>query len=347
MGLAAAASRTTNPILLALILAVAGFVVATRRSAAPWANAFRGYLVLGLVVTGIRMAFRALLGGGSGDTVLFTIPRLPLPEWLTGLTIGGPVTAEALAASLYDGMRLATILVCVGAANTLADPRRLLRSLPRSLYETGSAAAVALSLAPQLVESIGRVRRARRLRGHSGKGIRSVRSLLMPVLGDALDRSLALAAAMDSRGYGRARGPRSPLPTALALAAVGLITLGLLGLLGRAIPAAGGLAAVALGLAVGAAAMAVTGRSVGRTWYRRDRWGFEGWLIAGAGVVAAAAVWAVGAAAPTAVNPPVSPMAWPALPPMAAVGIVAATLPAWLAPPAEAAPAARALERAA
>jgi len=58
IGLATAASRTTNPLLLALILAVAGIVVAARRTEAPWARAFKWYLLFGLVVIGLRVAFR-------------------------------------------------------------------------------------------------------------------------------------------------------------------------------------------------------------------------------------------------------------------------------------------------
>ena len=74
IGLAAAASRTTNPLLLALVLAVIGIVVAARRTEAPWARAFKFYLLLGLAVIAIRVAFRILLGGDdtSGGHVLFT-----------------------------------------------------------------------------------------------------------------------------------------------------------------------------------------------------------------------------------------------------------------------------------
>ena len=38
LGLAAAASATTNPLLLVLLVAVAGFVVALRRSDQPWSG---------------------------------------------------------------------------------------------------------------------------------------------------------------------------------------------------------------------------------------------------------------------------------------------------------------------
>ena len=40
IGLATAATRTTNPLLLALVLGVVGTVVAARRTEAPWARAF-------------------------------------------------------------------------------------------------------------------------------------------------------------------------------------------------------------------------------------------------------------------------------------------------------------------
>jgi len=101
------------------------------------------------------------------------------------------------------------MLICLGAANALANPRRLLRSMPPALHEVSTAVVVALSLFPQLAESVVRVRRARRLRPGSGEsGLRAMRMVVIPVLEDALDRSLLLAASMDSRGYGRT-GDRS------------------------------------------------------------------------------------------------------------------------------------------
>ena len=64
------------------------------------------------------------------------------------------------------------------------------------------------SVAPQLIESGQRVRRARRLRGEPGRRFHIVREVALPVMTDALDRSLLLAAAMDSRGYGRIAAAR-------------------------------------------------------------------------------------------------------------------------------------------
>ena len=60
--------------------------------------------------------------------MLFTLPRLPLPGWAAGVSIGGQVTANALVSALIVGLQLAVILLCFGAANTLASPYRLLRA---------------------------------------------------------------------------------------------------------------------------------------------------------------------------------------------------------------------------
>ncbi|WP_279629552.1 CbiQ family ECF transporter T component, partial [Amycolatopsis kentuckyensis] len=191
LALAVAASRTTNPLLLGLIIAVAGFVVANRRSDAPWALAFRLYVYVGALIVASRVLFRILIGGDDGGHVLFTLPRIPLAA---GLSLFGPTSAEELLGGFYDGLRLATMVVCVGAANALANPKRLLKAVPGALYEVGTAVTVALTVAPQLVESVQRVRRARRLRAGSGRGLRAVKGIVVPVLEDAMDRSLRLAA---------------------------------------------------------------------------------------------------------------------------------------------------------
>ena len=157
LGLATAASRTTNPLLLCLILAVLAFVVANRRGNAPWARAFKYYLLIALVVVAIRVVFRIVFGGDIVTLhmhVVVTLPHVPLPSWASGVQIGGPVTLEGTISALYDGLRLGTLLCCVGAADTLANPKRALRILPGALYELGAAVVVALSIAPQLVESV-------------------------------------------------------------------------------------------------------------------------------------------------------------------------------------------------
>ena len=288
LGLAATASRTTNPLLLALILGVTCLVVACRRGNAVWAMGFRYYLLLGAFVVTMRVVFRVVFGGGGGDHVLLALPLIPLPGWAAGVQLFGPITAESLLAGLYDGLRLATMLVCLGAANSLANPKRLLKSVPSALYEIGTAVVVALSVAPQLVESVLRVRRARSLRAGPRKGVGAVRGIVIPVLEDALDRSRALAAAMDSRGYGRTGDqPRASRRLTGGLVVGGLlgICVGVYGLLDGSTPHYLGAPMLLGGAGLSAAGLFVSGKRVRRTRYRPDPWRGAEFLVVGCGLV--------------------------------------------------------------
>ena len=334
LGLAAAASRTQNPVPLVLILAVTGFVVSARRSDAPWARSYRAFLRLAVVVIAIRVVFQAVLSTGSqGPTVLFTLPELPVPG-STGIKLGGEVTVEAVLRAFYDGLQLATILVCVGAANALGSARRLLRSVPGALYEVGVAAVIALTFAPQLVTDAARVREAHRLRGQS-RGLRSLRRLAMPVLEGALDRSVELAAAMDDRGYGRTTeaGPAARRLTGL-LVLGGLLGLcvGLFGLLSGTSATWLGLPMLLAGSVLAAAGLHLGGRRAGRTTYRPDPWALPEWLVAGSGLVAAVAMFVNMRTDPASLVL-ASITAVPPVPLLATAGILAAMLPAVLAPP--------------
>src|SRR5919107_2422062 len=275
VALAAAASRTQNPVPLALILVVTGFVVAARKSNAPWARSYVAFLKLSLVLIVVRIVFQALLStGAQGPTVILTLPSLPMPPE-SGLKLGGAVSLEAVLRAFYEGLQLATILCCVGAATPLGSARRLLRYVPGALYEIGVACVIALTFAPQLVTDAHRVRAAHRLRGQNGSGLGSLRRLAMPVLEGALERSVDLAAAMDSRGYGRTTdASRVSRRTTAALVFAGLLgaCVGIYGLLDGTAAAWLGLPMLLGGMAVAGGGLHVGGRPTGRTKYRPDPW---------------------------------------------------------------------------
>lgn len=333
LGLAAAASRTLNPVPLVLILVVTGFVVTARKSDAPWARSYAAFLKLALLVIAVRIVFQALLSSESqGATVLFTLPEIPVPG-STGIKLGGEVTLEAVLRAFYEGLQLATILVCVGAANALGSARRLLRSVPGALYEVGVAVVIALTFAPQLVTDAARIRAAHRLRGQTG-GLRAMKRLAMPVLEGALDRSVELAAAMDSRGYGRTTeaSPAARRVTGL-LVLGGLIGL-CVGMYGLLSASAGwmGLPMLIAGSLLAAAGIYFGGRRTGRTTYRPDPWALPEWLVAGSGLVAAVTMFVTIATDPASLVLP-SITAVPPVPLLATAGILVAMLPAILAPP--------------
>jgi energy-coupling factor transport system permease protein len=354
IGLVTAVSRTSNPVLLVLILAVLAFVIANRRSDAPWARGFKYYLIMALIVIAIRVVFRSIFATGVTvhDHILFTLPSVHMPHWYAGIQLGGPVSLEATLSATFDGLRLGTLLCCIGAANVLANPKRALRVLPGALYELGVAVVVALSVAPQLIESAQRVNRARRLRSGGGKGFRALRAIAIPVLEDALDRSLHLAAGMDSRGYGRTgtatRASRRITAALMLLGMCGLCA-GVYGLLDATAPRLLGLPAMVGGGLLCSAGLVVGGRRVHRTAYRPDPWLLPEWIVAGGGL-ACGVVMVLGIGYdPADLDPSLYPLSWPALPLVPVLGILVAGLAALAAPsplrhrpaPAPAQPAAR------
>jgi len=188
---------------------VAGFAIAVAAIAvhrfaedAPWAKSFWFSLRLGAIILVIRTVVGVLIGVPIPGTRLFSVPILPLPSWIAGIRIGGVVTQERLLSSIHEGLIIIAVICLFGAAVSLTSPHKLLRVTPVVIYEFGVATVIATSALPQLVKSVGRIRRARTLRGDESP---SWRSIAIPLLEDSLSRSLELAAAMDSRGYGVSR----------------------------------------------------------------------------------------------------------------------------------------------
>jgi energy-coupling factor transport system permease protein len=335
LALGAAALRTKNPLVLFLIGAVAWLVVASRRGDAPWARSFGSFVRIGIWVVGIRLALQVLFAVRLPGHVLFSLPSVALPSWLAGVTLGGPVTTEALLTALYEGVQLAVLLACVGAANSLASPYRLLRCLPTVLYEAGVVVTVALSFAPQASTTVHRVQEARRLRGRPHTGVQGLRGLAVPVLEGALDRSLFLAASMDARGYGRRasipEGRRRLTTVALGLGVLATLA-GAYGLLDDTSPAGLGLPALACGAVLLAGALALGGARSSRSRYRPDPWALPEWITVASGLAAYAGVALSARLDAVSLNPGTSPIVAPSLPVFATIGVLLAAVPAFATP---------------
>lgn len=342
LSVAAAAGLVTNPLVLVLLAAAVVCVVLLRRGDEPWSRSLRVYATLAALLLIVRVVAVALFGVVPGDDVLLSLPELELPAWAAGVRVGGDVTAQGLLYALYDAGRLAVILLCIGAANALADPRRALRNVPAALHDVSVAAVVALTVAPLVVESVARVYRARRLRGAPG-GLWSLPALVVPVLEESVDRSLGLAAGLEVRGYGRENpqrrggdggvsGPDALGPLAL-LGGLGLVLVAVYTLLGVADSAA-----VAAGLALGGVGLVgVGGHRAGNrlavSRYRPDSWTAREWGLLAAGVLVLAVVAGPAAASPGAIRTPTAPPTWPHLDPWALLAAAAAAAPVLIAGP--------------
>jgi energy-coupling factor transporter transmembrane protein EcfT len=177
-------------------------IVFSLRDDAPWAKSFDWTLKLSAWILAIRTFIGITIGVPIPGTQIFQLPIVPLPSWMPGIRIGGVVTWERFSSSLTEGLVICSIIVIFGAAASLTSPHRLLRVLPVYIYEFGVAVVIATSVLPQIVTSVKRIRMAQRLRGQSIKGFTSWKRVAIPLLEESLARSLDLAAAMDSRGYG-------------------------------------------------------------------------------------------------------------------------------------------------
>ena len=189
---------------MAAIVAI-GLLVKFLKSDGPWSDSFNWALKLAFAVIIFRVFIGVIIGVPVPGHTLFTIPNIPLPNWMAGITLGGPVTWERVSSTVIESLNIASIIAIFGAATSLTNPRAVLRSMPPIFYEVGMVLVIATTLTPQLVGNLKRIRIAQKIRGISNSKFLSWRQIAMPLLEDSLARALDLAAAMDSRGYGYSR----------------------------------------------------------------------------------------------------------------------------------------------
>lgn len=156
------------------------------------------------LLLGVLPVLLSLAGSRFGAHPLFSIPSaVPL--------IGGRWTVEAALFGAMTGAALfltVTILAILQARVRTAD---VLAVLPRPLYRTGSALALALAFVPQTVLTLRGILEVRRVRG-AARGWRAAPSLFMPLLLTMLERSLQYAESLDARGFaGRRRSRYRPV----------------------------------------------------------------------------------------------------------------------------------------
>lgn len=265
--LAVIAGAATNIIQTLSVAALSVALILMFRENAPWARSLKFYLLLATAVVVIRVLFRIVFSFSQAtDDVLLKLPSFELNFGLGAIGLLGNVSSTALLGALLDGSRLAAIILAIAVANTLANPRKLLKSAPGALYEIATSVSVAINLAPQLIESFARVKRARGLRGKGAKSS-TLNGLLIPVLEDTLDRSLLLAASMDARGFGRKSNQSKGellLARLLGLQSLLAITVGVFTLLSGFSPLAA-LVLLALGVVTAFISVRITSRRNSRT----------------------------------------------------------------------------------
>ena len=294
IAMAIVAGVSQNALTQVLISIFALITILLFREDAPWSRSVRFYLFLAGFVVVARVMFRIVFNIQDPEEST----ALDLPGFTINLGFGpavelfGAVSHESVLGGATDGLRLAAIILSIGMASSLANPRTLLKSTPSALYEIASAISVAINLAPQMISSLQRVRKARSLRGRS-KGLGSMAGTVIPVLEDAIDSSLALAASMDSRGFGR-RGnlSRSQVLSARlsSLVAVALLAIGSFTLLIGRTELIGSML-IAIGLLASFVTVRINSRSQIRTRFESATFGvFDVALVTMSGALVISAV---------------------------------------------------------
>lgn len=192
-------SQTVNPLLIIGLASLLCLILLDK----DWANSIKLYAQLAALVFATRLLFRVLFNFAPvNQDVALQLPLVEINLGLGPVHLLGPLSFAALDAAIVDGLRLAVIIFAIGVASVLAKPNQLLKYTPAAIYEVATAVSIAINLAPQLSQSIQRVKKAAALRGRSD-GLGITRSVIIPVLEDAIENSMHLAASMSARGFGR------------------------------------------------------------------------------------------------------------------------------------------------
>jgi energy-coupling factor transport system permease protein len=193
------ALSTTNPLYLCVILLGILLVAAVAPRTGTAVAGFRALLVLGSGLFAVSLAI-AVVNGGYGSHVLFTVPGPDVPRWLGGLRIGGPVAAEGLVAATVRGLAILCVLLGFAVFNGAVSAHRVLGTAPAALFHAGLVVTVGLTSLPSSIEDIRRIREVQALRGATA-GLRQLPALVVPAVINGLERSMRLAEAMEARGY--------------------------------------------------------------------------------------------------------------------------------------------------
>jgi len=185
------ALSTSNPIYRGMVLlcALNLLLARGRRGSGP------RLLLAGIGIAALVATLVTFLLSHTGAHVLLRLPGA-IPA------IGGPLTLEALVFGLATGLGIAAAMLAVAPLTLVSQPHELVDALPPALARTGAAIGAALNLIPGTVRSAAEIRDAQRMRGWRARRVVDWPAVAVPVVLTAIEGSLTLAEAMESRAYG-------------------------------------------------------------------------------------------------------------------------------------------------
>jgi energy-coupling factor transport system permease protein len=236
-----------NPWLTAEVLIIVLVVRGTwldRRAA--HGNAW--FVRIALVMAAISVVFNVLTVH-AGDRVIASLPDF----WPV---VGGDMTWNAVAYGLVSGVTLFGMVLTGITVAAMVRWIDLFHLLPPRLAPIAVTGSVAWAFLPQTAIAWTNIREAMAMRGHRFRGARDFLPILVPLLASGLERSLAMAEALEARGFGlpaQRRESRTRKQATSTLHA-GLLIVGLAGLAVAAYCVATGQSRTGLLAGVGATA---------------------------------------------------------------------------------------------
>ncbi len=185
------ALSTSNPVYRAVVLLCALNLLLARGRRGSGSR----LLLVSIGIAGLIATLVTLLLSHTGQHVLVRLPA-GIPA------IGGPLTLEALAFGTATGLGIAAALFAVAPLTLVSQPHELVDALPAPLARTGAAVGAALNLVPGTLRSAVEIREAQRMRGWRARRAVDWPAVAVPVVLTAIEGSMTLAEAMESRAYG-------------------------------------------------------------------------------------------------------------------------------------------------
>jgi energy-coupling factor transporter transmembrane protein EcfT len=212
-----AALALDNPLWPAAAALAGGLLLA---AAGPPRRVYAAFAVTTGLAVFLLEPFVAVLG----LTTLWRGPDIPI--------LDTQITTEELAYGAAAGLRIAATALAAGAFVRLADPDLVLRAVARIAPRSAMIASLTTQMLPALERDAAGVLVAARTRAARTARPAVAARLVGPLVGMSLERALAVAEAMEARGYaGPSRSaapvrrllPRERVLTGLGGAALALV----------------------------------------------------------------------------------------------------------------------------
>lgn len=315
-----------HPIVLAELIVIV-MVVRTVCLPAAQVRGWSWMVRLGMIAIPIGVLFNILTVHAGDQRIVRVNDDVPI--------IGGNVTWNALVYGLISGVTIVALVAVGTTVATALDWSSLMRLLPARAANVAVAGSVAWAFLPQLARSWQEIREAQAARGHRWRGARDVVPLVVPLMAGSLDRSITMAEALESRGFGSTANQTRSLSRSTILVAMAL-TLAVVGLYLFAV----GQATIATAVLLGTAVLATLAVRLGEPFaqHRTTRYRASVWTRHDT-VVVTSAMLAMGATAvflqvqPEALRyAPYPSMDWPVTNPLLIAALGLLMLPAVVAP---------------